>query len=554
MSATRFEPSTAMEFVNYLTGYFTSSARARAILLFGPIGAFVAGAMVSVVDLKMGVAAIALLVIIVMTWLHPPLAGYAMVSAAPAIVGLERYQVIPVLRPNEALLFVLIAVLTIRWMVYSRKVEIRLHRMDFAMIALVLAGFALPLLTQFARLRPVSPDDILYALVFVRLGLLYGLVRYTIRTRGQVRAAIGFSLAVASILGIVGLADSLNILNTAERLNPYFPNAGPIADDGRGAASIGNPIGFGVYVGINACLALAMLLGGERPRPVLAIAAICCTIGVFGSGQIGPSISFAVGLVALAVMTRSVTQLLRWSVPMVLVASIVITPLAIERVNGFGGFEVTSANRQAIADTGGQEESRALFAANPGSSWDVRLYNLETFFIPRFSEPANVYFGVTPQARVPSPNEGEDFIWIESGHLWLIWSGGLPLFFAFFAFIGVGMYVGFRATRRTPGPVGIAGAALFAALTMLFVAQTFDPHLTLRGTSDILYPLAALAVCGEGVRGQRFERSVDRWTPTESVEAARRVEPARSVEGKRLVEEKRCEAAGGHRPVRGTYE
>lgn len=496
MSVRAIEAHSVVEYIDHIRDFFVEAGRGRAAFVIAAGLAFVAGVSSAVIDGPIAVALVALGVVTIMTWIHPPLAGYAMVAAAPAIVGLDRDQVLPFLRPNEALLGLLIVILAARWLLYSRKVDVRLNAVDFTMVGLVVTGFAIPLIAQVVRLRPMGLDDILYALVFVRLGLLYGLIRYTIRTPGQVRTAIGFSLTIAAVLGVLGLMDSLNLLNTAERLNPYFPNAGPEADDGRGAASIGNPIGFGVYMGINCCLGLAMLLGGERPVVPLAVATACCGIGVFGSGQIGPTMAFAVGLILLAVMTRSVMRLLAWLAPAMLVVLVVVSPLILRRVDGFGGFEVTSATRQAIADAGGQEESRMLFEANPGSSWDVRLYNLETFFIPEFNDPLNVALGVTPQARVPSPNEGEDFIWIESGHLWLIWSGGIPLFVAFFVFIGVGMYTAVRVSRSMVGPVGVAAVALFSALGMLFLAQTFDPHLTLRGTADILYPLAALATTG----------------------------------------------------------
>ncbi|MEM7338512.1 MAG: hypothetical protein AAF467_07695 [Actinomycetota bacterium] len=496
MSARAIEARSVVEYVDHVLGFFTEAGRGRPAFVIAASLAFVAGMSSAVIDGTIAVALVGLGVVTIMTWVHPPLAGYAMVAAAPAIVGLDRDQVLPFLRPNEALLGVLIVILATRWLLYSRKVDVRLNAVDVTMVGLVATGFAIPLIAQVVRLRPMGLDDILYALVFVRLGLLYGLIRHTIRTPGQVRTAIGFSLATASVLGLLGLMDSLNLLDTAERLNPYFPNAGPVADDGRGAASIGNPIGFGVYAAINCCLGLAMLLGGERPVVPLALATACCGLGVFGSGQIGPTLSFVVGLVVLAVLTRSVMRLTAWLAPAVLVVLVVVSPLILRRIDGFGGFEVTSATRQAIAEAGGQEESRLLFDANPGSSWDVRLYNLETFFIPEFNDPLNVALGVTPQARVPSPREGEDFIWIESGHLWLVWSGGIPLFIAFFGFIGVGMYTAARVSRSMVGPVGIAAVAFVAALSMLFVAQTFDPHLTLRGTADILYPLAALATTG----------------------------------------------------------
>lgn len=487
------------EFVDHVLGYFVEEPSAQRVKLMKigvPVAALLGGAFATVVGPAIGAGFIGMLVLIGLTAYRPHYSGYIMIAVAPAIVGFNRGQIVPLLRPNEALLFLLWVVLGARWLLYSRRISIRLNRMDMVVCGLILTGLVIPLLVQFARLRPVSADDIFYGFVLVRLGLLYGIIRYTIRTPGEVRTAIGLSLTVASGLGLLGLMDSLNLLNTAERLNPYFPNAGPLPDDGRGAATIGNPIGFGVYCGMNACLAVAMLVGRERPRPVLAIAAICCGIGVFGSGQIGPSLSFVIGLGVLALLTRSTKQLISWSLPFILLGSIVIAPLAQERLAGFDGPGITGAQRQDIANIGGQEESRALYDANPGSSWDVRLYNLETFFLPEFEDDLNLWLGVSPQARVPSPNEGEDFIWIESGHLWLLWSGGVPLFIMFFLFVGIGMLTSRTVMRSTPGPVGICGAAAFSSLVILSVATTFDPHLTLRGTSDILFPLLGLVMVG----------------------------------------------------------
>ncbi|MEM7275964.1 MAG: FHA domain-containing protein, partial [Actinomycetota bacterium] len=62
--------------------------------------------------------------------------------------------------------------------------------------------------------------------------------------------------------------------------------------------------------------------------------------------------------------------------------------------------------------------------------------------------------------------------------------------------LGVGIWTSRRVMRTTPGPVGICGAAAVAALVIVSVAQTFDPHITLRGTSDILYPLLGLVMVG----------------------------------------------------------
>ncbi len=487
--------------IDHMLGFFVAAPADRRWLLWvAPIIALVAGAAASAVSILVGAAAIGILGIAILTWNHPPIAAYAMVAVGPVVVGFGRGQVLPLLRPNEAMLFGLCAILGARWLLYSRRIVFKLNRIDLCVVAIVVFGFLLPILMQLARLRPVSPDDIFYSLVFIRIALLYGLVRHTIRTPGQVRTAIGFALAAGSFLAVVGVMDSTNVFGFAEKLNPYFPNDNAVTDDGRGAASIGNPIGFGVYQAINALLALSMLLGGERPRRILAIPALLCSVAVFGSGQIGPVLSFLVGLATLALLTKSTRRMLSWAMPFLLVVMIVALPLAQRRIAGLDGRAIPSAVREGIARIEGPDAGRAFFNANPGSSWDVRLYNLETFFIPEFNDPVNVALGVTPQARVSSPRQNEEFIWIESGHLWLLWSGGVPLFLTWFALIGVGMVTARQTMRNNVGPIGIAAGATFAVLMTVNVAQTFDPHMTLRGTADILYPLLALSATGLVVR------------------------------------------------------
>lgn len=501
--------------IDHMLGFFVVPPHSRRwILAIAPLLALLAGGAAAAVDILIGAAFIGILGLTVLTWNHPPIAGYAMVAAAPVIVGFSRGQVLPLLRPNEALLFALCGILAARWLLYNRRITFQMNRVDFCIGAIVLFGFLSPLLLQLGRLRPVSPEDIFYSLVFVRIALLYALIRHTIRTPGQVRTAIGFSLTAATFLGIIGIMDSGNFFGFAEKLDPYFPSASYQTDDGRGAASIGNPIGFGVYQAINAQLALAMLLGGERPRRILAIPALVCSVAVFGSGQIGPVLSFCVGLAALALVTRSTRRLISWSLPFLIIVSIVAVPLAQRRLTGLEGVAVSSSVREGIARIEGPDAGRALFEANPGSSWDVRIYNLETFFLPEFSDSANLLLGVTPQARVSSPNKGEEFIWIESGHLWLLWGGGVPLFVTWFALIGVGMWTARRVMRTTVGPVGIAAAATFSVLMTVNVAQTFDPHMTLRGTADILYPLLALSVTGFAAKA--LPRSANQ-TPAEVV-------------------------------------
>lgn len=493
--------STVSSYMAYLVGHFQIPSQGRRVrfLIAAPLTAIAIGTALPLVGLKVGIGALAMALIATMVWNHPPIAGYSMAAGAPLVVGFNRDQILPLLRPNEALLLALSAVLLLRWLIYSRRISFRLNKLDVVVMMIVITGFILPLLIQLGRLKPVNADDVFYALVFVRIALLYGLIRHTIRTPGQVRATLTLSVVVGMAIGIMGVMDSMNLFGAAEKLVRYFPNGATITNDGRGAATIGNPIGYGVYMAINALIAFAMLLGGEQPRKLLHVAAVVCTAGVFGSGQVGPTGAFFVGVAVLAFTTKSTRSLLRMAPATLLVAVLVLVPLAQRRVEGFSGPAVSSSVREGLASAGGSDEGRNLFEANPGSSWDVRLYNLETYFLPELADATNVLWGVTPQARVVSPRGGEDFIWIESGILWLFWTGGIPLFLTWFALLTVGATVARQRLRQVPGPVGIAAAAALASLATVGSAMAFDPHMTLRGSADLLYPLLALMMTGWGL-------------------------------------------------------
>jgi hypothetical protein len=126
-------------------------------------------------------------------------------------------------------------------------------------------------------------------------------------------------------------------------------------------------------------------------------------------------------------------------------------------------------------------------------SWIGRVANLERFFWPEVFSGFNWLLGVRPAARVAAPEMWRQWVYIESGHTWLLWTGGLPLFLAFFFF----NWVAFRDLRRIAiddGPIGTAAAAGFASALMIFVLMLFDAHLTVRGTADLFFPLLALAV------------------------------------------------------------
>ena len=87
----------------------------------------ITGVLVSLGDGPIGAGLAGLVILVVLAWRLPHFAAYVMIAGAPVVVGFGRDQVLPMLRVNEALLAVLLLVLSAKWLVSSRRGGLRAH-------------------------------------------------------------------------------------------------------------------------------------------------------------------------------------------------------------------------------------------------------------------------------------------------------------------------------------------------------------------------------------------------------------------------------------------
>jgi hypothetical protein len=468
--------------------------RALIVLPAGVVAAIVVGLLAG----RAPIACLGLLLagaFAVVVWRRPVVAAYAMVGATPLVVGIDRGRLVPQMRVNEALLFFLVAVLCVRAVLRLRpgdRIALKLDPLSRAFIWFAIATSLIPIIFMVARGRAVEMDDLTYAVVMWKFLLLYAVVRLTVRTDRQVTVALWVSLLAALLVGGIGILQSLDLLGVRALLEPLFAPFGyvDVVNSARAGSTVGLPAATADLMVLN----LVVALGLVWRRPILAWflgpVALVLVVAVFSAAEFSSVLGLVVVVVCVAMRLRR-PDLLKWLVLGFPLAVVALWPTIAPRIADFSSLH------------------------GMPTSWLVRYHNLSTYFWPQIVDGSNFLVGVRPAARVPSDG-AFGFVWIESGYLWLLWGGGLPLFAAFCWFVWRGLKATGPAARLLATPASIAALAAYGGLMSCVVLMIFDPHITYRGSADALFGLLALSACGSQVAApsrRRRQESVQGGTP-----------------------------------------
>ena len=412
---------------------------------------------------------------------RPEYGAYVILLANPLIVGIARGELGSIFRPNELLLaFVLIAICArgILLAVGQRRNYICFDQLDTALLLLVGAGSVAPVLWRYAWGLTLSEDDLLYAVVLVKYYALFRAFRYAITTRRQVEVCLMLSVASGVIVAVIGLLQVSNLFGVPEFLLSYYdqPFEGHTTlMTERATSTVASAFGLADTMIMNIIVTLA-LSGTTKRSGLILLSTIILLAGCIAAGEFSGYIGLAAALFAFGFISGRFDQLLPLGIVGGGLAALLLRPVIALRLEGF------------------QEQSGLP------SSWSGRWENLQTYFFSDLFNHANWILGVRPAPRVPALETWREWIYIESGYVWLLWIGGIPFFTAFVFFVIVALRTLRRVAEERMDAVGVAATSAFSYLVAMIVTMLFDPHLTLRGSADLFFPLLAISSVASDIR------------------------------------------------------
>lgn len=447
-------------------------------IVLATLAAASAGVAVGQVSSPLWLAALAVPALVAASlWPARAIALYLLVM--PLVVGIGRGAALPVLRPNEALLLLVLAGLALHlglgW-ANGRGRRLLVDDLDGALVLLLaMTGSAIPLLVRYGRGLPISTDDVLYAMVLWKCWLAFRLARDGVTRRHDLVWCLVAVLAAAALVALIGIAQVLHVPGVAAFLwtwydQPFTGTEGVVTE--RGTSTIASSLGVADIMAMALALTLAALAWGPaRLRPWLVGLAGLYVAGAIAAGQFSGLIGLAVAVGTVALLTGRVARTALIALPLALVALVPFWPVIERRLAGFSS------------------------AAGLPDSWVARLDNLERFVLPELATLTNWLTGVRPAARIPAPEPWRDYVFIESGYVWLLWTGGIAMLLAFVWFVVVAARMLLPLARVAPDPVvRVTAAGAAAGLAVIVVLMALDPHLTMRGGADLFFPLLGLAL------------------------------------------------------------
>jgi len=460
--------------------------RGAAVLAGGAAAAVALAAAIALAGPKYALGLMVVVSLLTLMALRPAVNAYLLIAITPLVAGIDRGTLFPLMRPNEALMALAVVALCGR-AVLRLDVEapprLRFQRLDVAILLMAVTSSFVPLAWLAIRGLQLEADDILYSVMIWKYYVIFLIFRSVVRSESQARICLWLSMGAAALVAVIAVVQSLQLFGVNAFLETWYAPYGDtsLVTNNRGGSTLSLPIAVADLMAFNLAIAIGLLKSSQRRWVLIGLISLFA-VGVFASGQFSGVIGLVVAVGAIAVVTGRVRYLAVLPVSLS-VALVALKPVVDKRLEGF------------------QSPSGLPL------SWQGRINNLENYFIPQLFSHGHWILGVRPAARVATSKIASGFIWIESGYMWLLWAGGIPLLLSFLYFLWAGGREAVTVLRARSDALAAAALAVVVSLSLVGVLMTIDPHLTYRGSADLMFALlgivAAARMMPSGEPGKR---------------------------------------------------
>jgi O-antigen/teichoic acid export membrane protein len=451
-----------------------------------------------------GVAGVAALGLLLMTVWRPVLGCAALVFLVPLTAGLARGAVIPVLKPSEAILMIVVVG------VIAHRVAVRPIRpisgLDIALGAYVVGSVGIPWALLFLTRYPATLDTwrtVLSPALFLAVYYVFSRTRLT---DSDLRILLNCALAAGVIVCLVAAAELANLPMVRSLFNQLY--TGPSETPYRPSSTMGHYSavgGLGLFTYIIA-LSLATVRKAGFPGWWLMSVMGVSVMGVIASETWAPLATLPVATLLIVIYARRLPRELIATAVLGGAAGAILWPL----INGrFAAQQLITAQGLSLPE-----------------SMQTRIRYWNEFIIPALSDHLWSGTGTVIPSSVPQTLT----TFVDNEYLWAGFRAGIPGVALLVGMLLVIIVLGWgQRTNSDPARRAVGGAAL-ATSAMLIILGATAQYITFAGLSQEIAMLV-------GVLGVLTTQASARRAPVVVVKAV--TEPVwiaipRSLEGAML--------------------
>lgn len=420
------------------------------------------------------IAGISALGLLALTIRRPAFGCAALVLIVPLTAGLARGSVVPVLKPSEAILLVVLAGVAIHDLAVRRTRPVT--GIDMAVGAYVAGSVVIPWTVLTLVHYPADIDTWRTVLSPALLLAVYYLFARTALPEGTVRLFFNLAMLAGVIVCLVAAAELVNLPGVRAAVSNNYPT--PAVTPFRPGSTLGHysAVGaFGVFTYVIA-LALATLRAPGYHRWWLTAVMGAGLLGVLASETWAAMVAIPLATILILIYGRRVPRELVVTLVAGSLALVVLWPLIGARADSQ---QLISAQGLALPET-----------------LQTRIRYWNEFIIPALADHLWIGTGTVIPSTVPAPLTA----FVDNEYLWAAFRAGAAgvvlLLGMLLAIIAAGWRLRFSQDRGRRA----AGAAALAAAAVLLLLGTTAQYITFAGLSQefamLVGVLAALTLGG----------------------------------------------------------